>query len=101
MTVKSIHPAGDGCTSCLTGDAVPLDRATANQVARMLNGHLGSRLDADTEIEITVTVTLTPRELELHAGFIEVLRNAAYQLHARVDAGFDVRIGAETFKLMD
>jgi hypothetical protein len=40
MKVIAIDPAGCGCTECLTGQYVPLDLATREQVLKMLRGKL-------------------------------------------------------------
>lgn len=60
MTIKLrfIDPADCGCSDCLTGESVPLDRATGYHIRDMLAGRLTSRLDEDTEIEFTVSITL-------------------------------------------
>ena len=36
----AIDPVGCGCTECLTGEYVPLDRATREQVRAMLKGKI-------------------------------------------------------------
>jgi hypothetical protein len=36
----AIDPPGCGCTGCIVGDYVPLERAGARDVLRMLQGHL-------------------------------------------------------------
>lgn len=35
--INSVHPIDCGCTDCLVGSSVPLDRATFDQVVAMLN----------------------------------------------------------------
>ncbi|MBM9510020.1 hypothetical protein [Actinacidiphila acididurans] len=65
MTVRAIDPPGCGCTDCLleeTGDSVPLDRATAEQVAALLEGRLLDHTGSDT----TITVTIAARSDDLH-----------------------------------
>lgn len=57
---RAVDPPGCGCTDCLTGAAVPLDRATPGQIAALLNGALGNRTDSDTPFTVTVSLTLTP-----------------------------------------
>lgn len=47
MKPVQIDPAGCGCTECLTGEYVPLDRATPKQVRKLLAGKLA---DATSEV---------------------------------------------------
>lgn len=47
-----IDPAGCGCTECLTGEYVPLDQASKNQVFALMRGELR---DATSE-KFTVTL---------------------------------------------
>jgi hypothetical protein len=48
-----IDPVGCGCTECLTGEYVPVDRATTDQVFAMIRGELSN---ATSEL-FTVTTT--------------------------------------------
>jgi hypothetical protein len=57
MTVRAIDPPGCGCTDCLIGWSVPLDRASSTQVADMIARHLLNRTSTDMTITTTVTVT--------------------------------------------
>lgn len=50
-----IDPTGCGCTECLTGLYVPLDRATDEQIVLLVNGTLS---DATSE-RFTLTTTTT------------------------------------------
>lgn len=59
MKPTAIDPPGCGCTECLTGEYVPLDRATPHQVGKLLRGYLRSHL-GDEMAELTVTVTFAP-----------------------------------------
>lgn len=45
-TPVQVDPPGCGCTECLTGEYVPLDMATADQVRRMIDGELNDATDA-------------------------------------------------------
>ena len=50
-----VDPFGCGCTECLTGLYVPLDRATDEHIVLLINGTLS---DATSE-RITITTTTT------------------------------------------
>jgi DNA-binding PadR family transcriptional regulator len=51
----AIDPYGCGCTECLTGEYVPLERATDAQLAAMLRGEIRDNTNTG-ELEITVTI---------------------------------------------
>ena len=65
MEPVQIDPAGCGCTECLTGEYVPLDRATAGQVFRLIKGKLLNATDERFIVDVdyidmrTNTVTIT------------------------------------------
>jgi hypothetical protein len=46
-TPIQIDPAGCGCTECLTGEYVPLDLATAEQMQAMLAGTVRNATSED------------------------------------------------------
>lgn len=67
-----VDPYGCGCTECLTGEYVPLDRATPEQMAAMLHGKLSNATSEDFTLTtvaehylsdvpqpVTYTMTLT------------------------------------------
>lgn len=47
MTAIQIDPPGCGCTECLTGLYVPLDRATDEQVRALLTGAMPNATGED------------------------------------------------------
>lgn len=42
MTAIAIDPAGCGCTECLTGEYVPFDLASDEQIADMIYGKIAN-----------------------------------------------------------
>lgn len=52
----AIDPSGCGCTECLTGEYVPLDSATNEQIRLMLAGEIACNLPGDTRLVTRVTV---------------------------------------------
>ena len=56
----AIDPLGCGCTECITGEYVPLDRATPEQVLDMLTGGIRNNLTGweNDHLEATVTVSV-------------------------------------------
>jgi hypothetical protein len=50
MKAIAIDPVGCGCTECLTGEYVPLDRATPKQVKKMIKGKLRDHTSEAFEI---------------------------------------------------
>lgn len=46
MIAIAIDPPGCGCTECLTGEYIPLDQATPEQVKSMLIGRLRDHTSA-------------------------------------------------------
>jgi hypothetical protein len=56
--LQFIDPADCGCTDCITGRAVPLDRASNGEINRLLRGRLIARLDADAEFELELTLRI-------------------------------------------
>jgi len=59
--IVGIDPRDCGCTDCLTGRTVPLDAASAEQIAAMLKGQIANR----TSEEFTVLLTVRPTEPDL------------------------------------
>ncbi|MGW3308243.1 hypothetical protein ACWDG9_16840 [Streptomyces sp. NPDC001073] len=53
-TLIAIDPPGCGCTECMTGEYVPLNRATPDQVAALLNGTLRNHLHSGTKLLVNV-----------------------------------------------
>jgi hypothetical protein len=51
---RAIDPPGCGCTECLIGEYVPLDRATNTQIRQMTAGEIADHTGGDWE---TVTIT--------------------------------------------
>lgn len=50
-----VDPPGCGCTECLIGQYVPLDRATSEQVIALLCGELGSGLSpSDLQLRVKI-----------------------------------------------
>lgn len=50
----AIDPPGCGCTECITGEYIPLDRATDQQVAALLRGEIHD--NTNLAVEVTVVV---------------------------------------------
>ncbi|MCZ1012049.1 hypothetical protein [Streptomyces lydicus] len=68
----AVDPYGCGCTECLTGEYIPLERATEVHIADMLAGRLRNHtgttfhLTADYTIEPNTTLPeLTPERLTI------------------------------------
>jgi DNA-binding PadR family transcriptional regulator len=59
----AIDPYGCACTECLTGEYVPLERATDAQLAAMLRGKIHDNTNTG-ELEIVVTVRRTRGDFE-------------------------------------
>ncbi|MFE7135931.1 hypothetical protein ACFVIM_34275 [Streptomyces sp. NPDC057638] len=57
-TPTAVDPPGCGCTGCITGQYVPLDRATAQDVAALLRGQLPNH--TGTALRVTVVYALNP-----------------------------------------
>ncbi|MEU3904214.1 hypothetical protein AB0F20_10380 [Streptomyces goshikiensis] len=59
MTVPTaVDPAGCACTECITGQYVPLDRATEPHIAALLAGRLANHTGA--AFRVTVVYALHP-----------------------------------------
>ena len=69
----AIDPYGCACTECLTGEYVPLERATDAQLAAMLRGQIRDNTNAG-ELQIIVTVRRTwgDFERELDPGLLGI-----------------------------
>jgi hypothetical protein len=63
-----VDPAGCGCTDCLTGDAVPLDRATSAQIAMLLTHQIHDRTGTILDITVSVTASHDGQEWDLTDG---------------------------------
>ncbi|KQO98132.1 hypothetical protein [Leifsonia sp. Leaf264] len=60
----AIDPVGCGCTECITGEYVPLDEASFDQIDLMLAGVLADNTGATKEQLAAALVKLaTPQEL--------------------------------------
>lgn len=55
----AIDPPECACTECITGEYVPLDRATPEQIADMLAGRIADNTNSGTEFTVTIRVTAT------------------------------------------
>ncbi|GAB3251811.1 hypothetical protein [Kineosporia babensis] len=53
----AIDPRGCGCTECITGEYVPLNQATDEQIRLMLAGEIACNLPDDTQVVTRVTVS--------------------------------------------
>jgi len=51
---STIDPAGCGCTACTDGAHIPLDQASAGQVAAMVRGEIHDNTHADLQIAVIV-----------------------------------------------
>jgi hypothetical protein len=61
----AVDPAGCGCTDCLTGRSVPLDRATGAQVAALLTHQIHDRTGTTLDITVSVTASHDGQEWDL------------------------------------
>lgn len=50
----AIDPPGCGCTECLTGEYIPLDQATEEQVRKLVKGKLVNHTDTGRLVKRTV-----------------------------------------------
>ncbi|PCG81231.1 hypothetical protein CIB93_36455 [Streptomyces sp. WZ.A104] len=57
-TLIAVDPPGCGCTECITGQYVPLDRARPQDIAALLNGRLRNHTGA--ALRVTVVYALSP-----------------------------------------
>lgn len=64
----AIDPPGCGCTGCLTGESVPLDRATSEQITEMLVGDLIDRNGTPLAVTVSVTASHDGQEWDLTEG---------------------------------
>ena len=55
--VLAIDPSGCNCTECLTGEYVPLDRATNAQIAKMLAGGIRDNTGGNWHAYSQITFT--------------------------------------------
>jgi hypothetical protein len=68
----AVDPHGCGCTECITGQYVPLERATDRHIAALLTGHMTNNTGATFHITATYTVDgtsmadLTPDQVTVH-----------------------------------
>jgi hypothetical protein len=58
----AIDPWNCGCTECLTGEYVPLRRATGEQVAALLRGEIGNNTGTYNTFEVRVHYELSEGE---------------------------------------
>lgn len=74
---RAIDPADCGCTECLTGEYVPLNQASREQILQLARGKLGNNtgwyLTEPGVVEINVRfgdriTTFSPDELDLTVG---------------------------------
>lgn len=52
----AIDPPGCGCTECLTGEYIPLDRASDQQILDLFAGRLRDNTNEGTDFAIVVSV---------------------------------------------
>lgn len=52
----AIDPPGCNCTECITGEYVPLDAASRQQILDLFAGRLRDNTDSSTEFTVTVSV---------------------------------------------
>lgn len=68
-----IDPPGCGCTECLTGEYVPLDQASKEQVAAMLAGKLSN---ATSEVfDMTIKVVDITDHLKENSPVVTTVRS--------------------------
>jgi hypothetical protein len=85
MTLRFIDPADCGCTDCLTGEAVPLGRATAQHVKQLLEGRLRWRAGSDAELTINVKIVIPVEELHADTStYLRVVTREAYSADVEV-----------------
>jgi hypothetical protein len=58
VKLRYIDPPTCGCTDCLTGEAVPLDQASNEQLIRLTAGRVVSRLPADTPVALKSQIAI-------------------------------------------
>lgn len=69
----AIDPPGCGCTECMTGEYVPLNQATTQEILRLLSGHLRDNTGDDTEFVFVLHSGDTSWRLEAR-DVIEAIR---------------------------
>lgn len=90
-----IHPSGCGCTDCLTGAAVPLDRASRYQLFMALCGW--APILTDEAIRIEISLTLVREDLD-HPALPRHRDAVITMLGAAGDATANVRIKPATWQ---
>ena len=92
MRLRFIDPAGCGCTDCIVGEAVPLDRATAHQIKQLLAGKLISRIGSDTTITFMLSVSVPLDDFDADAyRAIKTIRDFAELAEVEIgDHTFDI-----------
>ena len=50
--ITAIDPVGCGCLECMTGEYVPFDNATSDQIIGMIRGDIANHTDYETVEEV-------------------------------------------------
>lgn len=70
-TLTAVDPPGCGCTECITGQYVPLDHATPENITALLNGQLRNH----TGVELRITAVYALRaEASVGVALTETMR---------------------------
>lgn len=77
MQPVQIDPVGCGCTECLTGEYVPLDRAATDQVFAMIRGELSNATSELFTVTTTVEATIRGNN-PLHTDSVHTVIHATY-----------------------
>lgn len=87
IVLRAIDPSDCGCNECLTGESVPMNRATQQQLIQALTGRLVLQTDEPIDIEITMTIEREDLEhptLPTHGRTVTELLRAALAIQADI-----------------